>query len=526
MRVPALTRPVPRLPVLPAVPAVLALLALLAVYYWSPWPVVAWAALAAWGVVALLRPDLALVVVAATVPFLFQPRVFGDWQFAPAETTLVVTFVAVLVRRLVGIAPAPVEDAAARSPHPPLVALERGDAGLTSAQADAAAVAAQPQPQAAIQNLKSKIQNWLAADAFALPALALLGVATFSLLTVADVGYLKSSLREYRWTIVEPVLFYFLATEVLRGRRGARRRADGLIAGATVAATGALVFAWLGQGLVVEGVTRVMWPYDHPNNLALLLGRLAPFTAAVALFLTPPQERTRRRLYALACVPLFLVLALTFSRGAYIGVLAAAGVVAVLVGGRRMLAALGAVGALGAGVFLANSLLHFLPERITSLGSTALRAGLWRSALAMLRDHPIFGVGLDQFLNQYQYYVEETNDYERLTNHPHNIILDFWLRLGIIGLLVWIGTVVQFVRVAYALTRSGDAVRRALALGLLALLTDLLVHGLIDNSYFLMDLALVFWTACAILQILRAEPSAARDTGQDPPPPEPLTTNH
>jgi hypothetical protein len=75
--------------------------------------------------------------------------------------------------------------------------------------------------------------------------------------------------------------------------------------------------------------------------------------------------------------------------------------------------------------------------------------------------------------------------------------------LGIIGLLVWLWIVVQFVRAAYALVRRADAVRRAVALGLFALLTDLLVHGLIDNSYFLMDLALVFWAACAMLQLLR-----------------------
>ncbi len=515
MRVPALARLAPRLPVVPTVPAVVALLALLAVYYWSPWALVAGAALLGWGIVALLRPDLALVVVAATVPFLFQPRVFGDWRFAPSETTLLITFAAVLLRRLAGIAPPGSEDAPAVSPHPPLSPLGRGDSGLAPAQADAAIAIPHPEAQPEIQNPKSKIQNqpirnlqsairnWLRQDAFALPALALLAVATVSLLTVADVGYLKSSLREYRWTIVEPVLFYFLATEVLRGRKGALGLADGLVAGATVAAVGALAFAALGQGLVVEGVIRVQWPYDHPNNLALLLGRIAPLAAVVALFLTPPEERLRRRLYTLACLPLFAVLVLTFSRGAYVGVLAAAGVVAALVGGRRMLAALGGVVAAGGALFLANSVGHFLPERITSLGSAVLRAGLWRSALAMLRDHPLFGVGLDQFLNQYQYYVEETNDYERLTNHPHNFVLDFWLRLGIIGLLVWLWIVVQFVRAAYALVRRADAVRRAVALGLFALLTDLLVHGLIDNSYFLMDLALVFWAACAMLQLLR-----------------------
>jgi O-antigen ligase len=498
--VPALARLAPRLPAVPTVPAVVALLALLAIYYWSPWALVAGAALLGWGVVALLRPDLALVVVAATVPFLFQPRVFGDWRFAPAETTLLLTFAAVLLRRLAGI-----EDTPAVSLHPTLPPPGSGDSGVAPAQAAVPAVAPQVQAQSPIRNLQSAIRNWLRQDAFALPALALLAVATVSLLTVADVGYLKSSLREYRWTIVEPVLFYFLATEVLRGRGGALRLADGLVAGATFAAVGALAFAALGQGLVVEGVTRVMWPYQQPNNLALLLGRIAPLATCCALFLPAATQARRRGVYALACLPMFLVLALAFSRGAYVGVLAGAGVVAALVGGRRMLAALGAVVAAGVAVFLANTWLHFLPERITSLGSALLRAGLWRSALAMLRDHPIFGVGLDQFLNQYQYYVEETNDYERLTNHPHNFILDFWLRLGIIGLLVWLWIVVQFVRVALALARGTDAVRRALALGLIALLTDLLVHGLIDNSYFLMDLALVFWAACAMLQLLRRD---------------------
>jgi O-antigen ligase len=532
MTVPALARRLPRLPLLPTVPAVIALLAMFAVYYWSPWALVAWAALVGWGVVALLRPDLAVALCAATIPFLFQPRIIGDWQFAPAETTLLATFAAVLLRRLAGIAPASSEDAPAGSPHPTLAPLGRGDSGLSPTQTDTALAIPHPEAppgiqnpksanlQSAIRDLQSAIRNSLAADAFALPALALLAVATFSLLTVADAGYLKSSLREYRWTIVEPVLFYFLATEVLRGRRGALRLADGLIAGATVAAGGALLFAALGQGLVVEGVTRVMWPYVHPNNLALLLGRVAPFAAVVALFLTPPEERTRRRLYALACLPLFLALALTFSRGAYVGVIAAGFVVAGLVGRRRIVLALGGIVAAGAVIIAADTLLHFLPGRIASVGSAFLRVGLWRSALAMLRDHPIFGVGLDQFLNQYQYYVEPTNDYERFTNHPHNIVLDFWLRLGIIGLLVWIWTVVQFVRLAHALTRSMDGVRQALALGLLALLTDILVHGLIDNSYFLMDLALVFWAGCAILQILRGdEPAPATDRGS-------LTTNH
>ena len=30
-----------------------------------------------------------------------------------------------------------------------------------------------------------------------------------------------------------------------------------------------------------------------------------------------------------------------------------------------------------------------------------------------------------------------------------------------------------------------------------------LVHGMVDNSYFLMDLAMIFWLSCGLLQLVR-----------------------
>src|SRR5205807_1537002 len=84
-------------------PVAVALFALfLALFYASPWQTGAWAALAAWGAVAVLRPDVAICVVAATIPFVFQPRELGQWHFAPAEATLLLSFGAVVVRRVLG----------------------------------------------------------------------------------------------------------------------------------------------------------------------------------------------------------------------------------------------------------------------------------------------------------------------------------------------------------------------------------------------------------------------------------------
>jgi hypothetical protein len=41
------------------------------------------------------------------------------------------------------------------------------------------------------------------------------------------------------------------------------------------------------------------------------------------------------------------------------------------------------------------------------------------------------------------------------------------------------------------------------------------VHGLVDNSYFLPDLALTFWLFCALLQMMwkpAADPAVTRPT--------------
>jgi hypothetical protein len=47
--------------------------------------------------------------------------------------------------------------------------------------------------------------------------------------------------------------------------------------------------------------------------------------------------------------------------------------------------------------------------------------------------------------------------------------------------------------------------------GALGAMVDLLVHGLIDNSYFLVDLAFVFWLTLALVEprrpVLEADPS-------------------
>jgi O-antigen ligase len=150
-------------------------------------------------------------------------------------------------------------------------------------------------------------------------------------------------------------------------------------------------------------------------------------------------------------------------------------------------------------------------ERLTDSGSggaTSSRELIWSSSLNMVRDHPLTGVGLDQFLNQYgRRYVEPAGWPERYTSHPHNIVLDFWLRLGVAG-LICLSALVALAGwlVRRSLRRDRD---RALVIGASAALIAGAVHGLVDNGFFLADLAIMTWLMIAVLETT-AEPSSPR----------------
>jgi O-antigen ligase len=137
-------------------------------------------------------------------------------------------------------------------------------------------------------------------------------------------------------------------------------------------------------------------------------------------------------------------------------------------------------------------------------GSTGFfRLKLWQAALNMLRDHWPLGVGLDNFLYQYRtrYILPEAWQEPNLS-HPHNLLLDFGTRLGIggIALLLWLQ--VAFWRNAWRLFQKSPG---PLTLGLMGSMLVFLAHGLVDNSYFLVDLAFAFFLIVGIVQRLAEE---------------------
>jgi putative inorganic carbon (HCO3(-)) transporter len=343
--------------------------------------------------------------------------------------------------------------------------------------------------------------------------LAFFVVGTASMLAAS---YSEFALREWRIILLEPAVFYALIRSSKPDRAAIGRIVDALVlAGVVVAMVGLVQYVFnLDIITAEEGARRLRSVYGSPNNVALFLGRVFPIALArIAL-----GRGRRRRWYTAALAPIVAAIVLTQSRGAiFLGVPAAVLAIGLLAGGRWVWAALGtlAVGALAAIPFLNSPRVQAL---FSGEGTSFFRLALWRSTLDMIRDHPILGVGPDNFLYAYRgrYLLPEAWQ-EPSLSHPHNVVLDFAARLGLLGLAAFVWMQVAFWKAALPLasrqsasggqSASGDASYgdRALAIGLMASMVDFLAHGLVDAAYFVVDLAFVFMLTLALIQRMRDE---------------------
>ena len=115
--------------------------------------------------------------------------------------------------------------------------------------------------------------------------------------------------------------------------------------------------------------------------------------------------------------------------------------------------------------------------------SAAPRALLWRAAVRAWRDHPLTGLGPDNFRRAYGSYIGLANPDTRL--HANNLYLETLASLGMAGIAALLLTIVWFWRAGRRALRVHGAATPAglLAAGACAALVAYLVHGFVD--YFL-----------------------------------------
>ena len=193
----------------------------------------------------------------------------------------------------------------------------------------------------------------------------------------------------------------------------------------------------------IEGGPQVFATFGNANFLSAWLGIVTPLGAWAALARTlPPVWRAVGALVAL------LALAAAVASGSLQGP-ASAVVGSLLVGGVWLFTTGGAVrrwrrpllagGVAAAGALVAGFLMGagpFASVRQGAEASLATRLPKWEVALAMFRDRPLLGFGLDHYASWYYTYRPEAvaaqDGLERSVDSSHNVPLDMLVSGGVL----------------------------------------------------------------------------------------------
>ena len=333
---------------------------------------------------------------------------------------------------------------------------------------------------------------------------------------------------------------YFLIVSLMRSDEWLGRCIIAAVcAGALVAAYGIFQYAtgiigfstqWLDSEMFEDISGRAISTLENPNVLGEYLIMIIPMAASLFLCRYPDMRKKLLPFAAFACMCLCLVF--TWSRGAWLGMIAGA-VVFCLIWNKRCLHLFWV--ALLSLPFLPTILPDNILARITSIGnvadtSTAYRLNIWLGAIKMLPDRIFSGIGIGNGAWKLVYpHYALTGMTE--AQHSHSLYFQIWIELGALALVIFIAFIVMLFMSNFtmykSLSEAGDSLilriytapvketsrfvkidsekledsrvrraRRAMrmnAAGPLCGITGVLVQGFTDNMWYNYRVYFMFW---------------------------------
>ncbi|MBI5471746.1 MAG: O-antigen ligase family protein [Ignavibacteriae bacterium] len=120
---------------------------------------------------------------------------------------------------------------------------------------------------------------------------------------------------------------------------------------------------------------------------------------------------------------------------------------------------------------------------IVDLGQNQTRLNLWKSAVAMASDHPLLGVGEDNWDFFFEHYRVQGGFYDT-TVHPHNDYLNVLANSGVPGLILFVTIWAMIIHAGVrAFRRRRDHAIGAVGLGSTVSIIGLMIAAFFQNYY-------------------------------------------
>lgn len=258
---------------------------------------------------------------------------------------------------------------------------------------------------------------------------------------------------------------------------------------------------------------RVAGTLIHPNHFANFLGLALPLVLAAVV--TGAAKGWRRHAYSVVFMFGAVIFLLTYSRTGWFHIAASTLVVLALgLRGRRLsreITNLAIVGALLVAILLvafsgsiADRLLRSNPVWVTD------RIDMGRIAWRIVADHPVLGVGVNNYVDVLPRY----NFLHVMEAPVHNLYLLLFAEMGVLGIAAFLALVVAIILTAWRARRSSVPAAAAAGLGILGALVGFLVDGIADFSYILPSTFLLFWMLAGLAASLRWAGAVEEGSGE------------
>ncbi|HLC89409.1 MAG TPA: O-antigen ligase family protein [Patescibacteria group bacterium] len=368
-------------------------------------------------------------------------------------------------------------------------------------------------------NLQPKTYNL---KNYRLPITLILLASTISL-------FLSPSLRAaaglWKAYFIEPILFFIILTNVIKTKNDKK-----IILWSLGVSTLAISLLGIFQKLTGFGIYEPSWTapanrrvtsfFSSPNAVGLFLG---PIVVIYGGWLLAEIKNLKAAiLKSLIVIPALLAILFTFSQGTWLG-LAAALIFIFFFSWNKKITTSVVIALIVLSLIVPMTRQIILPLITFQDAAGQNRLELAKISGQYLLASPknfILGAGIGSFA-QIQNQARDPLKMEVLL-YPHNIFLNFWLETGLLGLIGFIWLIIKFFRKGFARvvipaklapdTDRGAGVHGLkwipdevgdgnhwLALGLLAAMIAIVIHGLVDVPYFKNDLAVLFWIIIALI---------------------------
>jgi hypothetical protein len=374
-------------------------------------------------------------------------------------------------------------------------------------------------------------------------------------------GFSSSSLGIFKAYFFEPIMFFIVVLNIMKGGKGRNKILWALAISALAVSALAIYQKITGQLIdnplwAAAATRRVVSFFGYPNAVGLYLGPIVLVMAGWFAFViasdckersnltySEPNQRLlrgralcgdMRTIIFISLTIIASVLSIYFakSKGALLGVAVGLVVFGLTASKKIRWATIIALILISAGIAVYRPARDLAMENLTFTNKSGqIRKAGWVDSWTMLKDGRFFtGAGLANYQAAVAPYHTEGifikdprdpdtqrklvyNEVYRTAHwqpleiylYPHNIFLNFWSELGLAGLLLFIWIIEKYFFVGIKNYELRITNYKYLNIGLICAMVVMVVHGLVDVPYFKNDLAVIFWLLVAMISMINLE---------------------